>query len=80
MLAAFELVGDKNSRERLAPDAHGAIFCRDAAVNGGLMIRAVGDSIISAPPLICNKEEIDILFERLVQALDATATEFGIKV
>jgi putrescine aminotransferase len=80
MLAAFELVGDKNSRERLAPDAHGAIFCRDAAVNGGLMIRAVGDSIISAPPLICNKEEVDLLIERLVQALDATATEFGIKV
>jgi len=78
MLAAFELVKDKNSRERLAPDAQAAVFCRDAAVNNGLMIRAVGDAIISAPPLICNKEEVNMLIERLVKALDATATEFGI--
>ena len=78
MLAAFELVRDKNSREKLAPDGQAGVFCRDAAVNIGLMIRAVGDSIISAPPLICNKEEVDMLIERLVQALDVTATEFGI--
>jgi len=78
MLAAFELVRDKGSRERLAPDNGGASCCRDAAVRNQLMVRAVGDSIISAPPLICSREEVDLLFERLSQALDYTAAEFGI--
>ncbi|MDH3433426.1 MAG: aminotransferase, partial [Gammaproteobacteria bacterium] len=79
MLAAFELVRNKNSRERLAPECGGALHCRNAAVAGGLMVRAVGDSIISAPPLICSRDEIDTLIDRLITALDSTAAEFGIK-
>ena len=79
MLAAFELVGDKSAREALAADGQGATFCRDTAIQNGLMVRTVGDSIVTAPPLICTEEEIDILFVRLVQALDATAAKFGIK-
>jgi len=78
MLAAFELVRDKGSRDRLAPDNGGASCCRDAAVRNQLMVRAVGDSIIAAPPLICSREEVDLLFKRLSQALDYTAAEFGI--
>ena len=80
MLAAFELVRDKNSRERLAADGHAGIFCRESAIRYGLMVRAVGDSIITAPPLICTTEEVDMLIERLVKALDATATEYDITV
>lgn len=79
MLAAVELVQDKSSRERLAPDSKGALLCRDAAVHSGLMVRAVGDAIISAPPLICNEEEIDLIVARLSKALDETAAHFGIK-
>ena len=78
MLAAFELVRDKNSRERLAPDGHAGVFCREAAIRNGLIVRAVGDSVIAAPPLICTREEVDMLIERLVKALDATAAEFVI--
>ncbi len=79
MLAAFELVADKGSRARLAPKGGGAMYCRDRAIEGGLMVRAIADSIVTAPPLICTPEEIDLLMERLVQALDATATEFGVR-
>jgi len=79
MVAALELVKDKNSRERLAPQSQGATFCRDAAIRSGLMVRAVGDSIVSAPPIICNKEEIDTLIARLTKALDETAAEYGIR-
>ncbi|MGI9288457.1 MAG: aminotransferase, partial [Pseudomonadales bacterium] len=61
MLAAIELVKDKSSHERLAPDSEGAGVCRDAAVRNGLMVRAVGDAMISAPPLICNEEEVDLI-------------------
>ena len=79
LLAAFELVGDKNSRAPLAPENAGTIATRDTAVRNGLMVRAVGDALISAPPFICSNEEIDILFDRLTIALDQTAASYGIK-
>lgn len=78
MLAAIELVADKASRRRLAPEGRGAMTCRDFAIAGGLMVRAVGDAIITAPPLIIAADEIDLLVSRLRQALDRTATAFSI--
>jgi putrescine aminotransferase len=78
MFAAVELVKDKSSRERLAPDAAAASFCRDAAVANGLMVRATDDAMIMAPPLICSIEEIDILADMFTEALDATAAHYGI--
>ena len=42
------------------------------------MVRAVGDRIISAPPLTISDEEIDTLASRLRTALDQTAQHYGI--
>lgn len=78
MFGALELVKNKSSRERLAPNGEGTLFCRDTAIANGLMVRAVGDAIISAPPVICSKQEIDVLIERLLFALDTTAAHYGI--
>ena len=78
MFAAVELVKDKASRERLAPDSAAAVFCRNSANENGLMVRQTGDAMITAPPLICNREEIDTLADKLLQALDATAEHYGI--
>jgi putrescine aminotransferase len=79
MLAALELVRDKPSRERLEPGAKAAMICRDSAISNGLMVRAVGDTIISAPPLICSHEEVDLIIDRLSHALDATAAHYEVK-
>jgi len=79
MFAAVELVSDKGSRERLAPESEGAVFCRDMANNNGLMVRQTGDAMIMAPPLVCSTEEIDILIDKLRIALDETASHYGIK-
>jgi putrescine aminotransferase len=78
MLGAIELVRDKQSRERLAPDAAGAVYCRNQAIEQGLMVRAVKDTMISAPPFVSSFEEIDLLIERLRRALDETARHYGI--
>jgi putrescine aminotransferase len=78
MFAAIELVKDKGSRERLAPNSEGSVFCRDTANAGGLMVRQTGDAMIMAPPLICTTAEIDILIEKLGQALDQTASHYGV--
>lgn len=79
MVAGIELVRDQQSREKLAPDGEGAVFCRNSANRNGLMVRAVADSMITAPPVICTTEEIDLLTERLTKALDETAAEYGVK-
>ena len=78
MFAAVELVSDKGSRERLAPDAAGAVYCRNMANAAGLMVRQTGDAMITAPPLVCNIEEIDTLVDKLHEALDKTAAHYGI--
>ena len=78
MFAAVELVKDKTTRERLAPDSGAAVVCREAAIAGGLMVRATGDAMIMAPPLICTIEEIDTLVDTFAAALDTTADHYGI--
>jgi putrescine aminotransferase len=78
MFAALELVADKSSRERLAPESEGAVFCRNTANDLGLMVRQTGDAMITAPPLVCDASEIDFLVEKLGEALDRTAEHFGI--
>lgn len=76
--AAVELVRDKHSRERLAPDSEAAVFCRNIANEQGLMVRQTGDAMITAPPLICEHEHIDYLVDKLTMALDLTAKHYGI--
>ncbi len=78
MFAAVELVRDKASRERLAPEAAAAVHCRNTCNDIGLMVRQTGDAMIMAPPLICNKDEIDSLIEMLSEALDKTALHYGV--
>jgi len=78
MFAAVELVRDKGSRERLAPDSQAAVYCRDTANDNGLMVRQTGDAMIMAPPLICNIAEIDSLVDKLGEALDQTAAHYGV--
>lgn len=78
MFAAVELVRDKASRDRLAPESEAAVVCRNIANELGLMVRQTGDAMITAPPLVCNKEEIDQLVDMLIQALDKTAEHYGV--
>jgi len=78
MVASLELVKDKSSRERLAAEDEGAVFCRDIAIENGVIIRAVDNALISAPPIICNKQEIDTLIDTLILALDTTAKKYGV--
>jgi putrescine aminotransferase len=78
MLGAVELVRDKHSRIRLAPDSEAAVYCRNAANSAGLMVRQTGDAMITAPPLICSRQEIDDLVSMLAKALDQTAGHYGV--
>ena len=54
------------------------MLCRDKANANGLMVRQTGNAMITAPPLVSSTGEIDILVEKLAQALDETATHYGV--
>ncbi|PTQ67215.1 aspartate aminotransferase family protein [Pseudomonas sp. GV071] len=73
MLGAIELVKNKKTRERFEGKGVGMI-CRGHCFNNGLIMRAVGDTMIIAPPLVISKTEIDELVEKARKCLDLTAS------
>lgn len=70
LMAAIEIVKDKASRERFENGGFAAATVRDHAIAGGMMMRAVGDTMILSPPLIWTKDTIDMACERIGKALD----------
>ena len=74
MVAALELVKNKKTRERFAEPGVG-MLCRQHCFQNGLVMRAVGDTMIISPPLVINEEEIDELIVKARRCLDATAAD-----
>jgi putrescine---pyruvate transaminase len=75
MLGAIELVQDKASRKRFGGGVDVGMICRGHCFNNGLIMRAVGDTMIISPPLVISHAEIDELLEKARKCLDLTAAE-----
>jgi putrescine aminotransferase len=73
LMGAFELVRNKETLERFDEDDGVGTICRDFLVNNGLVMRAVGDTIVTAPPLTLSREEADEVIEKAWKCLDLTA-------
>jgi len=71
LLGAIELVKDKATRARYEGKGVGMI-CRQFCFDNGLIMRAVGDTMIIAPPLVISKTEIDELVAKARKCLDLT--------
>ena len=71
MLGAIELVKDKATRERYTDKGAGMV-CRQFCFDNGLIMRAVGDTMILAPSLVISPAEIDELMEKARKCLDLT--------
>jgi putrescine aminotransferase len=76
-LGALELVKDKRTREPFDPVGEVGTRCRDICVEQGLVMRAVRDGMIIAPPLVMTRAEIDELVTKARRALDLTAKAIG---
>ncbi|KFE54678.1 aspartate aminotransferase family protein [Pseudomonas syringae] len=74
LLGAIELVKDKATRERYTGKGAGMI-CRTFCFENGLIMRAVGDTMIIAPPLVISFAEIDELIEKARKCLDLTLAQ-----
>ena len=72
MLGAIELVQDKATRKRFSGDVGVGMVCRGHCFNNGLIMRAVGDTMIIAPPLVISQAEVDELVEKARKCLDLT--------
>jgi putrescine aminotransferase len=75
LVGAIELVADKTTKARFAPEGKAGALCRDLAVKNGLVLRHVGESMIIAPPLVITRAEIDELVEKATKTLDDAAQE-----
>ncbi len=75
LMGAIEIVKDKATRERFPNVGKNAERVRDHAIAAGLMMRAVGDTMIMSPPLIWTRATIDMACERIVKALDLAEAE-----
>ncbi|MFC5694830.1 aspartate aminotransferase family protein [Pseudomonas sp. GCM10022186] len=73
MVAALELVKNKQTRERFAGGI--GMLCREHCFRNGLIMRAVGDTMIISPPLVISKDEVDELVTKARKCLDLTAAE-----
>jgi len=72
LLAALELVKSKDPIERFEEKQGVGTICRDFLVNNGLVLRAVGDTIVAAPPFVLSHEEADEIIEIAWKCLDLT--------
>lgn len=73
MLAAIELVVDKERKTPLPAAAEPARRIFDRAWNNGLVIRAFPTGVLGyAPPLCCTDDDIDAILERTARTLDQT--------
>ena len=69
---ALELVKNKKTKQRFDDKSTAGAICRDMCIRNGLVMRATGDTMIVAPPFICDKPEIDELVSKAHKSLELT--------
>jgi putrescine aminotransferase len=72
LLGAIELVKRKEPRELFESRGEVGLECREVCVRNGLIMRAVRDTMIVAPPLVISNAELDELVDKVFRALDET--------
>lgn len=75
LMGALELVEDKATRKRFDNVGNVGGICRDFCFDNGLVMRAVGDTMIISPPLVITTAEIDELIALAKRCLDLTAAK-----
>lgn len=79
MVAGLVLMKDKKSHLAFDESLEVGMVCRDHCFANGLIMRAVGDRMIIAPPLVCTKAQIDEMMKRVKICLDATLKDLQLR-
>ncbi|MBB6095771.1 putrescine aminotransferase [Povalibacter uvarum] len=72
LIGALELVKDKATRQGFADPGEIGTLCRDICISNGLVMRAVRDTMIIAPPLVMTRANVDELMDKARRSLDET--------
>jgi putrescine aminotransferase len=75
LMAAVQLCRHPPTREAFAVEHGIGLVCRKHCFDNGLVMRAVGDRMIVAPPLVITRAQIDEMIGLVRQALDRTCAE-----
>lgn len=78
-VAGLVLVKDKAKGTKFASDLGVGMLCRAHCFGNGLIMRAVGDRMIIAPPLVMTHDQIDEMMDLIVKCLDLTLAELQAK-
>lgn len=71
LMGALELV--REGHQRFPAERKAGELCRDLCIEHGLVMRAVGDTLIVAPPLTITRAQIDELLDKTDRVLTAAA-------
>jgi putrescine---pyruvate transaminase len=75
LLGAIELVADKRTRRRFLDPGRVGLICRDHFFREGFIMRAVFDTMVTAPPLIWTQTQFDEAEAAIARALDLTLSD-----
>ena len=77
LMAALQLVRDKPSGTVFDSSLEVGMLCRGHCFGNGLIMRAVGDRMIIAPPLIITRSQIDDMVGLIRRCLDLTLADLN---
>ena len=75
LMAALQIVKDKASGQAFDPGLGVGMLCRGHCFGNGLIMRAVGDRMIIAPPLVITRAQIDEMMALIRRCLDLTLAD-----
>jgi len=78
LLGAIELVKDKSKRTFFDRDIDVGTQCRNHCFANGLVMRAIRDTMVLAPPMIVKREEVDEIVRLARRCFDLTAKDLGL--
>jgi putrescine---pyruvate transaminase len=79
LMGAILLVKDKAKGTAFAGELEVGMVCRGHCFANGLIMRAVGDRMIIAPPLVMNRAQIDEMMALIKRCLDLTLADVQAK-
>jgi len=75
MMGALQLVKNKATREVFDSSLEVGMVCRGHCFGNGLIMRAVGDRMIVAPPLVMTIAQVDEMVDLIRKCLDLTLAD-----
>ncbi|MBT0961627.1 aspartate aminotransferase family protein [Denitromonas iodatirespirans] len=72
LIGSFQFCADKQARTTFPASANIGLAARDFSFDNGLVMRAVGDRMVIAPPFVLSRGEVDELISKASQTIDQT--------